>query len=81
MVAYTLSGTVSTLMSVYLPVAVPELKGAAVTQAELGETGAYINAIYLYGWMCGGLVVVSALLVQLWVRDRRHTVVPVVESV
>ncbi len=30
------SGTVSTLMSVYLPVAVPELKGAAVTQAELG---------------------------------------------
>lgn len=56
MVAYTLSGTVSTLMSVYLPVAVPELKGAAVTEAELGDIGAYVNAIYLYGWMCGGLL-------------------------
>lgn len=55
-VAYTLSGTVSTLMSVYLPVAIPELKGAAVTEAELGEIGAYVNAIYLYGWMCGGLL-------------------------
>lgn len=55
-VSYTLSGTVSTLMSVYLPVAIPELKGAEVSQAELGEIGAYINAIYLYGWMCGGLL-------------------------
>ncbi len=55
-VAYTLSGTVSTLMSVYLPVAIPELKGAAVSEAELGEIGAYVNAIYLYGWMCGGLL-------------------------
>ncbi|MCF0073502.1 MFS transporter [Dyadobacter sp. CY261] len=55
-VAYTLSGTVSTLMSVYLPVAIPELKGSAVTQAELGEIGAYVSAIYLYGWMCGGLL-------------------------
>jgi MFS family permease len=55
-VAYTLSGTVSTLMSVYLPVAIPELKGQAVTEAELGEIGAYVNAIYLYGWMCGGLL-------------------------
>ncbi len=55
-VAYTLSGTVSTLMSVYLPVAIPELKGAAVTEAELGKIGAYVNAIYLYGWMCGGLL-------------------------
>jgi MFS family permease len=53
-VGYILSGTVSTLMSVYLPVAIPELKGE-VTQAQLGEIGAYVSAIYLYGWMVGGL--------------------------
>ena len=55
-VTYTLSGTVSTLMSVYLPVAIPELYGGAVSEEQLGEIGAYINAIYLYGWMCGGLL-------------------------
>ncbi|MCF2501554.1 MFS transporter [Dyadobacter chenhuakuii] len=55
-VSYMLSGTVSTLMSVYLPVAIPELKGQAVSQAELGEIGAYVNAIFLYGWMVGGLL-------------------------
>ncbi|MEO6283349.1 MAG: MFS transporter [Dyadobacter sp.] len=55
-VAYTLSGTVSTLMSVYLPVAIPELKGEALSQAQLGDIGAYVNAVYLYGWMCGGLL-------------------------
>jgi MFS family permease len=55
-VTYTLSGTVSTLMSVYLPVAIPELKGEALSQAQLGDIGAYVNAIYLYGWMCGGLL-------------------------
>jgi MFS family permease len=54
-VSYILSGTVSTLMSVYLPVAIPELKGETVSQAQLGEIGAYVNAIYLYGWMVGGL--------------------------
>ncbi|MCE7061533.1 MFS transporter [Dyadobacter sp. CY343] len=55
-VTYTLSGTVSTLMSVYLPVAIRELNGGAVSEAQLGEIGAYINALYLYGWMCGGLL-------------------------
>jgi MFS family permease len=55
-VSYTFSGTVSTLMSVYLPVAIPELNGGAVGEARLGEIGAYINALYLYGWMCGGLL-------------------------
>jgi MFS family permease len=55
-VTYTLSGTVSTLMSVYLPVAIPELKGEALSQAQLGDIGAYVNAMYLYGWMCGGLL-------------------------
>lgn len=55
-VSYTLSGTVSTLMSVYLPVAIPELRGQAVTEAEMGEIGAYVNALFLYGWMTGGLL-------------------------
>ncbi|WAC10152.1 MFS transporter [Dyadobacter pollutisoli] len=55
-VSYTLSGTVSTLMSVYLPVAIPELKGGALSQAQLGDIGAYVSAVYLYGWMCGGLL-------------------------
>ncbi|CAG5070655.1 Sialic acid transporter NanT [Dyadobacter sp. CECT 9623] len=55
-VTYTLSGTVSTLMSVYLPVAIRELNGGAVSEEQLGEIGAYINALYLYGWMCGGLL-------------------------
>ncbi|WP_031530555.1 MFS transporter [Dyadobacter crusticola] len=55
-VSYTFSGTVSTLMSVFLPVAVPELNGEPVSDARLGEIGAYINALYLYGWMCGGLL-------------------------
>nr|WP_295932390.1 MFS transporter [uncultured Dyadobacter sp.] len=55
-VSYTLSGTVSTLMSVYLPVAIPELNGGAVSEARLGEIGAYVNAIFLYGWMTGGLL-------------------------
>jgi MFS family permease len=55
-VSYVLSGTVSTLMSVYLPVAIPDLQGKVVTEAQLGEIGAYVSAIYLYGWMAGGLV-------------------------
>lgn len=55
-VSYTLSGTVSTLMSAYLPVAIPELNGGAVSEARLGEIGAYVNAIFLYGWMTGGLL-------------------------
>ena len=53
--AYTFSGTVSTIMSVYLPVAIPELLGGSATEGELGEIGAYINALFLYGWMIGGL--------------------------
>ncbi len=55
-VSYTLSGTVSTLMSVYLPVAAPELMGETLTQAQLGDIGAYVGAVYLYGWMAGGLL-------------------------
>ena len=56
MVSYILSGTVSTLMSVYLPVAIPDLLNRSVSEAELGEIGAYVNATFLYGWMFGGLL-------------------------
>jgi MFS family permease len=56
MFAYILSGTASTLMSVYLPVAIPDLMHRKISEAELGETGAFINAIFLYGWMFGGLL-------------------------
>jgi MFS family permease len=61
MAAYIFCGTVSTLMSVYLPVAIPELlkdslNGAAISEARLGEIGAYVNATFLYGWMLGGLI-------------------------
>lgn len=55
MVSYLLGGTVATLMSVYLPVAVPELLGGTVSEAHLGEVGAYIGAAFLYGWGVGGL--------------------------
>lgn len=54
--AYAFAGTVSTLMSVYLPVAIPELMGNKVTESQLGEIGAYISAVFLYGWMIGGLL-------------------------
>ncbi|MFN4145944.1 MAG: MFS transporter [Runella sp.] len=55
--AYLFGGTASTLMSVYLPVAVPELLGHTnISEARLGEVGAFINAAFLYGWMLGGFV-------------------------
>ncbi|WP_159472128.1 MFS transporter [Dyadobacter sp. 3J3] len=56
MLAYILSGTVSTLMSVYLPVAIPDLMHREIPEAEMGEIGAFINATFLYGWMFGGLL-------------------------
>lgn len=55
-IAYLLGGTVSTLMATALPVAIPELLGNPVSDAQLGEVGAYINAAFLYGWMVGGLL-------------------------
>lgn len=55
-ISYAFGGTVSTLMSVYLPVAVPELLNEKVSEARLGEVGAYISAISLYGWMIGGIL-------------------------
>ncbi len=47
-----LGGTVSTLMSVYLPVAVRELLGDATDQ--LNTISGYINALFIFGWAFGG---------------------------
>ncbi len=55
MICYLFGGTVSTLMSVNLPVAVPDLMGKALTEAETGRVGAFLNAAFIFGWMAGGL--------------------------
>src|SRR6188508_769987 len=49
-----LGGTVSTLMSVYLPVVVRDLLGN-VDEQRLNDVSAYINALYIVGWTVGGL--------------------------
>jgi len=51
----TLGGTVSTLMSVYLPVAVKDLM-AGEHSNRLESIGASINAVFIYGWMAGGFI-------------------------
>jgi len=48
-------GVVSTLMSVYLPVAVRDLLGP-VSDKELNDVSATINSVFILGWMFGGLV-------------------------
>jgi MFS family permease len=53
-VSSALGGTVSTLMSVYLPVAVKELLGDGA--ANLDRIGALINALFIFGWAIGGFV-------------------------
>ncbi|NBB28595.1 MFS transporter [Cellulophaga sp. BC115SP] len=55
MLSYLLGGCISTMMSSYLPVALPDLLNRLLNEQKLSEYGAYINAIFLYGWMCGGL--------------------------
>jgi MFS family permease len=52
--AYFLSGTVSMLISVYLPAVVRDLLGDA-SETRLSEVGPYINAAFLFGMMLGGL--------------------------
>jgi len=47
-----LGGTVSTLMSVYLPVAVKELLGDGGT--DINKLSAYINSVFIFGWALGG---------------------------
>ena len=48
-----LGGSVSTLMSVYLPVVVKDLQGA-VPANEINAISGYINAIFIFGWAFGG---------------------------
>jgi MFS family permease len=48
-------GVVSTLMSVYLPVAVKDLLGN-VTENKLNDVSATINSVFIFGWMFGGIV-------------------------
>ena len=47
------AGTVSTLMSVYLPVAVKDLLGDK-NESELNSISAYINSIFIFGGAAGG---------------------------
>ncbi len=48
-------GTVSTLMSVYLPVAVKDLLGDSELE-NLNFISAYVNSFYIFGWAIGGMV-------------------------
>lgn len=49
------AGTVSTLMSVYLPVAVKDLLGNK-SEDELNNISGYINAIFIFGGAFGGFI-------------------------
>jgi len=49
------AGTISTLMSVYLPVAVKDLLGEK-NQDELNNISAYINAVFIFGGAVGGFI-------------------------
>ena len=49
------SGVISMLMSVYLPVAVKDLLGN-VTEEKLNGVSAWINSVFIFGWMFGGFI-------------------------
>ncbi len=49
------SGIVSMLMSVYLPVVVKDLLGN-VTGDRMNDVSAWINCVFIFGWMFGGIV-------------------------
>ncbi|MEO7047760.1 MAG: MFS transporter [Ferruginibacter sp.] len=53
-ISTALGGTVSTLMSVYLPVAVKDLLGERSVQ-EMNDISGYINALFIFGWAFGGV--------------------------
>ncbi|HEX8529242.1 MAG TPA: MFS transporter, partial [Cytophagales bacterium] len=54
LLGYLFGGLASTVMSVYLPVVINEVAGP-VAASEAGRIGAYINALFLFGWMLGGI--------------------------
>jgi MFS family permease len=49
------SGIVSMLMSVYLPVVAKDLLGN-VTEEKMNTISAWINCVFIFGWMFGGMV-------------------------
>lgn len=49
------TGVVSTLMSVYLPVVVKELRSGQ-TDAQFNEMSAFINSMFIFGWAAGGFL-------------------------
>ncbi len=51
-ISTVIGGTVSTLMSVYLPVVVKEL--FTKTSGDLDRISGYINALFIVGWTLGG---------------------------
>lgn len=54
-ISTALGGTVSTLMSVYLPVAVRDILGN-VGAERLNNISAYINAVFILHWAFGGFI-------------------------
>ncbi|HMI02342.1 MAG TPA: MFS transporter [Pedobacter sp.] len=52
-VSSALGGTVSTLMSVYLPVVVKELQGDLPPE-QMNSISGFINALFIFGWAFGG---------------------------
>ena len=48
-------GVATMLMSVYLPVAVKDLLGN-VTDEKMNEVSAWINCVFIFGWMFGGFI-------------------------
>ena len=54
--ATTAGGAISTLMSVYLPVVVKELRPAGEF-GNVDHIGGIISAIFIAGWTCGGFVI------------------------
>lgn len=49
------SGIVSMLMSVYLPIVVKDLLGN-VGEEQLNDVSAWINCLFIFGWMFGGIL-------------------------
>src|SRR5579862_56445 len=49
------SGIVTMLMSAYLPVTVKDLLGR-VSDEKMNEVSAYINSLFIFGWMFGGFL-------------------------
>ena len=50
-----IGGTVSTLMSVYLPVVVEDIS-KTVQEESINTISAYINALFIFGWALGGII-------------------------